>query len=81
MAERRSSVDKKNKSRKWGEDLRGVSSIQKRSPKGTMKKVQVTCIKCRWTKLMTQTGWNVHQWKVHGIRNEVHIGAEPLKLL
>lgn len=78
MGERRSSVDKKNHSRVGAGRLSGVSSIQKRSYKKTgARKVEVTCIRCRFTKMWTQTQFNKHMWSVHNIRNEVHVGAEP----
>lgn len=78
MGERNYSKNRKNHSRVNAANRSNYSSIQK-SRKSTDRKVEVTCIKCRFTKEWTQKMWNTHQWKVHNIRNEIHIGAEKDK--
>lgn len=40
-------------------------------------KVEVTCIRCGFTKKWTQKQWDRHMWLVHEINNEIHIGKDP----
>lgn len=75
MGERRTSVNKKNWSRTPAGRGNFVSSLQHRAKK--TNKIEVTCVKCKFTKHMTQKMWNRHQKLVHKIDNEIQIGNAP----
>lgn len=38
-----------------------------------VKKTEVTCVRCGWTKLMTQKAWDGHMLKIHNFRNETQL--------
>ena len=46
-----------------------MSKQQKqRSPK--VRKIEVTCVRCRFTKVWSQKQWDNHMLKIHGFKNE-----------
>lgn len=44
-------------------------------------KFEIVCVRCKGSlpKMWTQKQYDTHMLKVHDIRNEVHLGADPRK--
>lgn len=53
--------------------------MKRKSQKKVISKYEVVCVRCKGSmpKMWSQAQYDRHMLKVHDIRNEIHIGADP----